>query len=176
MDKEFESIEIEGEVGRNNNIIHFDKIIPLKLFKYFLLFHKNSKTQLKLALLDTNKRITKIIPFYPKFFNFKIIDVISCFNDKLCILYIYEHIAKTYILILNINNHYNEDLTNNKLIEEKIFSYFSIFPNSLNEAKMEIKKNTLIILSNNKLYFLDFISGEKRFQFSYSFTLSNPKK
>jgi len=179
MDKEFESIEIKGELGENNDIIHFDKIITiitLRLFKYYLLFHKNLNPQLKLAFLDTNKGIRKIIPFYPQFFNFKIIDIILCFNDKLCILYIYEHIAKTYILILNINNHYYGDLTNNKLIEEKIFSYFSIFPYSLNDAKMEIKKNTLIILSNNNLYFLDFIPGEKKFQFSYSFTLSNPKK
>ena len=127
MDKEFESIEIKGELGENNDIIHFDKIITiitLRLFKYYLLFHKNLNPQLKLAFLDTNKGIRKIIPFYPQFFNFKIIDIILCFNDKLCILYIYEHIAKTYILILNINNHYYGDLTNNKLIEEKIFSYF----------------------------------------------------
>jgi hypothetical protein len=95
----------------------------------------------------------------------------------LCILYIYEHIAKTYILILNIKYHYyDEDLTNNKLIEEKIYSYFPIFPNSVNDAKMEIKKNKLIILSNNNLYFLDFIPGLKQFQISYSFTLSSPKK
>ena len=132
--------------------------------------------QLKLALLDTNKHIKKIIPFYPEFFKFKIIDVILCFKDKLCILYIYKHIAKTYILILNINNHYYEDLTSNKLFEEKIYSNFSIFPYSINDAKMEIKKNKLIILSNNKLYFLDFIPGKKKFQISYSFTLSNLKK
>ena len=169
MDKEFESIEIEGKIGRNNAIIHFDKIITVKNDpNYYLLFHKNSEMQLKLALLDTNKHIKKIIPFYPEFFKFKIIDVILCFKDKLCILYIYEHIAKTYILILNINN--------NKLIEEKIYSNFSIFPYSVNDAKMEIKKNKLIILSNNKLYFLDFIPDKKKFQISYTFTLSNPKK
>jgi len=133
MDKEFESIEIEGKIGRNNEIIHFDKIITVKNDpNYYLLFHKNLEMQLKLALLDTNKHIKKIIPFYPEFFKFKIIDVILCFKDKLCILYIYEHIAKTYILILNINN--------NKLIEEKIYSNFSIFPYSVNDAKMEIKK------------------------------------
>ena len=177
MDKEFKSIEIEGKIGRNNDIIRFDKIISLKNdSNYYLLFHKNLKMQLKLALLDTNKHIKKIIPFYPEFFKFKIIDVILSFNDKLCILYIYEHIAKTYILILNINNHYYEDLTNNKLIEKKIYSNFSIFPNSVTEAKMEIKKNKLIILSNNNLYFLDFIPGKKNFQISFSFTLSNPKK
>jgi len=139
MDKEFESIEIEGEIGRNNEIIHFDKIITVKNDpNYYLLFHKNLEMQLKLALLDTNKHIKKIIPFYPEFFKFKIIDVILCFKDKLCILYIYEHIAKTYILILNINTHYYEDLTNNKLIEERIYSNFSIFPYSANDAKMEI--------------------------------------
>ena len=178
MDKEFKSIEIEGKIGRNNDIIRFDKIISLKNdSNYYLLFHKKLKMQLKLVLLDTNKHIKKIIPFYPEFFKFKIIDVILSFNDKLCILYTYEHIVKTYILILNINNHYyDEDLTNNKLIEEKIYSYFSIFPNSVTAAKMEIKKNKLIILSNNNLYFLDFIPGNKKFQISYSFTLSNPKK
>ena len=66
MDKEFESIEIEGKIGRNNDIIRFDKIITLKNdSNYYLLFHKNLKMQLKLALLDKNKHIKKIIPFYP---------------------------------------------------------------------------------------------------------------
>ena len=42
MDKEFESIEIDGKIGRNNAIIHFDKIITVKNDpNYYLLFHKN---------------------------------------------------------------------------------------------------------------------------------------
>ena len=146
MAKEFESSEINLDIQKE--LIKFDKMLPIKSYSHLiLLLHRDSEIQLKLALINSKKKINKIYPFFKELFKYKIIDVILDFNDKILILYIKER--KTYILITNIDREKYSDIL--------------IFQKPIKEAKMEIKNNELIILSNFKLYFFEFINSKKIF-------------
>ena len=148
---------------RKDELHLFDKIVALSDdSNQLFLFTKNSNTQLKRILLDMNKNkeISRIYPFHPEFFKFEIIDVISYYNNKLCLLYVKEN--KTNILIIN---------TDDK--KEIIYSDFLVFNKSIENAKIELnkEKNILIILLENKFYFLNYIKTKKIYQIYSTFAL-----